>query len=473
MSTRETPGDRRERARRLRFGGVVPLAGGATVPADAAREVWASALCAQVDPELFFPEKGQPSAPAKAVCARCPVTALCLATFGPLVDRRRGRRADRTGTQASSAGPNGRPRPDPPCRSRTGCRGRRRGPGPARHTRKAHHDRQDGRRRDQRARRRDQGRGPVRDPRRPRRVGAGQTRSPGRPSCRRSPASLVSFVLVGLPPDRGPATRPEPADRPPAPRRWGPPVLHTRAARPTPSRTSTTKGAPIMAARFHVPTAPPRPSSPARSAGPGAGPRSARSGPADAPAGGPAGPAGPADLPGRATWPPTRCRRPRPSTRPASTTTSTTPANPPPSCARSTPSASASVPTPGPTWEARHDRPGHRPGPRPGHGGGGRPGGAGCAVAGGDRGRPGRGDRRADLPGSQLDARVPTPAAGLRAAVLLSRLFTGEIRRQLRRGREAGRHAADCPRRAAAIADWRRAKDAWDDVDDGDAGSDR
>ena len=64
---------------------VVPLAGGATVPADAAREVWVSALCAEVDPDLFFPEKGQPSAPAKAVCARCAVTALCLATFGPLV----------------------------------------------------------------------------------------------------------------------------------------------------------------------------------------------------------------------------------------------------------------------------------------------------------------------------------------------------------------------------------------------------
>jgi WhiB family redox-sensing transcriptional regulator len=64
---------------------VMPLAGGASVPADAAREVWASALCAQVDPELFFPEKGQPSAPAKAICSRCPVTALCLRTFGPLV----------------------------------------------------------------------------------------------------------------------------------------------------------------------------------------------------------------------------------------------------------------------------------------------------------------------------------------------------------------------------------------------------
>lgn len=65
---------------------TVELAGGASVPADAAREVWASALCAQVDPELFFPEKGGSPAAAKAVCAQCPVTALCLATFGPLVD---------------------------------------------------------------------------------------------------------------------------------------------------------------------------------------------------------------------------------------------------------------------------------------------------------------------------------------------------------------------------------------------------
>jgi hypothetical protein len=37
------------------------------VPADAAREVWASALCAQVDPELFFPEKGESAASAVAI----------------------------------------------------------------------------------------------------------------------------------------------------------------------------------------------------------------------------------------------------------------------------------------------------------------------------------------------------------------------------------------------------------------------
>lgn len=90
------------------FGSVtfVALPGGGMVPADAAREVWDSALCAEVDPELFFPEKGQSSAPAKAVCAACPVMALCLATFGPLVadgvvgglsaqERRLQRRTDR------------------------------------------------------------------------------------------------------------------------------------------------------------------------------------------------------------------------------------------------------------------------------------------------------------------------------------------------------------------------------------------
>ncbi len=47
--------------------------------------MWDGALCAQVDPELFFPEKGQAaqSRQARLICARCEVTALCLATFGP------------------------------------------------------------------------------------------------------------------------------------------------------------------------------------------------------------------------------------------------------------------------------------------------------------------------------------------------------------------------------------------------------
>lgn len=36
------------------------------------------ALCAQTDPELFFPDKGQPTAAAKRVCQACDVRAQCL-----------------------------------------------------------------------------------------------------------------------------------------------------------------------------------------------------------------------------------------------------------------------------------------------------------------------------------------------------------------------------------------------------------
>ena len=36
------------------------------------------AVCAQTDPDVFFPEKGGSIRQAKAVCAVCPVTAPCL-----------------------------------------------------------------------------------------------------------------------------------------------------------------------------------------------------------------------------------------------------------------------------------------------------------------------------------------------------------------------------------------------------------
>lgn len=43
-------------------------------------EPWmADALCAQVDAELFFPEVGGSTREAKAICAKCPVRARCLA----------------------------------------------------------------------------------------------------------------------------------------------------------------------------------------------------------------------------------------------------------------------------------------------------------------------------------------------------------------------------------------------------------
>lgn len=36
------------------------------------------ALCAQVDPELWFPDKGGSTREAKAICRRCPVQDACL-----------------------------------------------------------------------------------------------------------------------------------------------------------------------------------------------------------------------------------------------------------------------------------------------------------------------------------------------------------------------------------------------------------
>jgi WhiB family redox-sensing transcriptional regulator len=37
-----------------------------------------SARCAEVDPELFFPETGQSSEPAKKICRGCEVRSECL-----------------------------------------------------------------------------------------------------------------------------------------------------------------------------------------------------------------------------------------------------------------------------------------------------------------------------------------------------------------------------------------------------------
>lgn len=38
-----------------------------------------SALCRQVDPEIFFPDAGDHAVDAKRVCALCPVPEACLA----------------------------------------------------------------------------------------------------------------------------------------------------------------------------------------------------------------------------------------------------------------------------------------------------------------------------------------------------------------------------------------------------------
>jgi hypothetical protein len=77
---------------------------GIAVRHDDAMRVWDEALCAEVDPELFFPEMGQPARAALELCTSCGVRDLCRETFGPLVSygvvggtTARQRRGDRSG----------------------------------------------------------------------------------------------------------------------------------------------------------------------------------------------------------------------------------------------------------------------------------------------------------------------------------------------------------------------------------------
>lgn len=47
-----------------------------TLPAE---DLWrGGAVCAQTDPDAFFPEKGASTAAAKRICRDCPVTVECL-----------------------------------------------------------------------------------------------------------------------------------------------------------------------------------------------------------------------------------------------------------------------------------------------------------------------------------------------------------------------------------------------------------
>lgn len=65
----------------------------------------ASALCAQADPEAWFPEKGSSTRSAKRVCMRCTVRTECLeealatgerfGVFGGLSERERRRLLER------------------------------------------------------------------------------------------------------------------------------------------------------------------------------------------------------------------------------------------------------------------------------------------------------------------------------------------------------------------------------------------
>ena len=69
-------------------------------------------VCAQVDPDLWFPEKGGSTREAKALCARCPVRPECLGyalahderfgVWGGASERDR-RRIKRTATRSHAA----------------------------------------------------------------------------------------------------------------------------------------------------------------------------------------------------------------------------------------------------------------------------------------------------------------------------------------------------------------------------------
>ena len=58
---------------------IVPLAQVSVSPEDAGGLSWQDrALCAQTDPEAFFPESGGSTREAKRVCRACEVRAECL-----------------------------------------------------------------------------------------------------------------------------------------------------------------------------------------------------------------------------------------------------------------------------------------------------------------------------------------------------------------------------------------------------------
>jgi WhiB family redox-sensing transcriptional regulator len=72
-------------------------------PQPSTEQWYSQALCAQTDPDAFYPEKGGSTAEAKKICLRCPVKQKCLqwaldhderfGIWGGLSDRERRRLA--------------------------------------------------------------------------------------------------------------------------------------------------------------------------------------------------------------------------------------------------------------------------------------------------------------------------------------------------------------------------------------------
>lgn len=65
---------------------------------------WNEAACQEMDPALWFPDKGNPARDARDVCAHCPVRTNCLNSAlkeerGLLAGSRHGIRGGLSGTQ--------------------------------------------------------------------------------------------------------------------------------------------------------------------------------------------------------------------------------------------------------------------------------------------------------------------------------------------------------------------------------------
>lgn len=78
-------------------------------------EWMAAGICAQTDPDAFFPEKGGSTREAKAICRSCPVRAACLdyaleheeryGIWGGLSERERRRLRDAARTEPEQQRP--------------------------------------------------------------------------------------------------------------------------------------------------------------------------------------------------------------------------------------------------------------------------------------------------------------------------------------------------------------------------------
>lgn len=84
-NSRATNGDSMSTAQRVRLGGVAGLV---SIRREVDEAPWyKSALCAETDPEIFFPAKGGSTKLAKKICGECTVRAECQSDILAVRDR--------------------------------------------------------------------------------------------------------------------------------------------------------------------------------------------------------------------------------------------------------------------------------------------------------------------------------------------------------------------------------------------------